>query len=101
MLENSKCLDWGRKILVAEGLQEWKIEWKSEPHSEGYTWSDNKTISLSWPEEKPWPALMLHEITHAIALSNDLFDPNQPHDSFFAHIYMDLVTRWMKPVGDR
>ncbi len=96
-MTTEECLAWGQKILIAEGLEDWLLQWRPSQHSEGYTWAGQKKIELTWPEDSPWPALLLHEVTHAVIGVRGLFDPKAPHDSLFAHAYMDVVTRWMLP----
>lgn len=87
-MTDAECLKWGYNILSSEGLEGWKIELKSRYYSEGLTIFKTKTILLYWPQDKPWPALVLHEIAHA-----KISKPG--HDSIFAHEYMNLVSRWL------
>jgi len=90
-MNTEQCLKWGRKILNAEGLSDWFFDWSYGASSEGVTLFKTKTIALHWPIDKPWPALVLHEIAHAKR------GEIAGHDSQFAHDYMALVTRWTLP----
>lgn len=94
--DTEECLNWARFVLHLEGHSEWEIEFsESQSGAEGITLFNGKKIILHWPRNICWPVLCLHEIAH---VKRGDHGSNQ-HDSEFAHQFMYLVTKYMRPVS--